>query len=295
MSGYIRHRSGLLVPNPGRGFVNNGKGNGRGSGSGGGVVIDPNAASLYSAFLGTGAWWDFEESGASTLRYDDATGNANHLTTNAFASSNTTASGKVGRAFAPLSDNYAFIPRSNTALDLPNTDWTFGGWYRGTGTAGSTSYLMGRADLSTNKGQGILAISSGNGAYLFECSSDGTNYTVANSGVNAVTGTIYLIACTFDRANNLIRIRVKGPATNVNITAAFASALFTGASTANFTVNQLLVNDITLASGARGVINSPIYDSNFFIKKAITDAELTYLYNNGNGVNYTTLRTQAGY
>jgi hypothetical protein len=36
MSGYIRHRSGLLVPNPDRGFVNNGKGQGRGGTGGGG-------------------------------------------------------------------------------------------------------------------------------------------------------------------------------------------------------------------------------------------------------------------
>jgi hypothetical protein len=257
------------------------------------------AASIYNALV---AYWEFEENSAGT-QFLDSHG-SNHLSIRTGASSTASSAvsssgGMVGRYFAPggSADRTAYIPRSNTALDLPNSDWTFGCWFEGgLESAGSAAWVMGRTGTAAGMFQAFLQIDGTTTRFLWRVSSDGSNFTNVDSGVTAGAGAPWLFLCTLDRTNNLIRLRVKrnSGSVNVNLTTAFASALYTTASTANFCINDGLSGDSTFFSGARGTSAAAKYDQAFYCTKALTDAEADYLYNSGNGRSYAALKADAG-
>lgn len=267
-------------------------------GSGGGVV--PEALSIYSALV---AYWEFEENGAGT-QFLDSFG-TNHLSirdsTGAVASSaRSTATGKVGRALdftTGGATNTAYIPRANTALDLPNANWTFGGWIQAvTLSGGSARFLMGRLGSGT-AGSSFVADISLDGA------SDNIKGRVWNgSGVSTFAGTgLYatpigwaFYALTLNRTGNLVEFRYR-PASGsfVKESAAFASALNTAANTANFCINNGLSSDGTLFSGTRHGTDKA--DACFHMSKAMTDAEFDYLFNGGLGRTFAQLKANAGF
>lgn len=269
-------------------------------GDGSGVNTD--ALSLYSARV---AWWDFEENNA-TASFLDSTGNSNTLSILAGGASTASSvmsatGGKVGRQFSNASnqDTALYIPRSNTALDLPNTDWSFGGWFEGGndgGVSGSTAFLMGRLGSGGATFQSWFYIEASDGLFYMRASTDGTSLTTLSSGISAGAGDKWLIVATLDRANNLIRFRIKraSGSVNANVTAAFAGALYTGATNANFCISDGLSNDNTFFSGNRSPVSAK-YDSCFYFSKAISTAEIDYLYNSGNGLNWATLAAAAGH
>lgn len=260
------------------------------------------AVAIYNALV---AYWQFEENDASTSFLDSH--GTNHLTpqtgTTANATSAVSNTGVVSRAFTPgaTNDRTAFIPRSNTNLDLPNSDFTFGGWMQGNwGASSTTAFVMGRvgSGVAGSKIHAYLRVDATTDTYQAGASSDGSAVTSANSGV-APGNVWFFVTLTLDRTNNLIRIRVKnkagGTTVNANVTAAFASALYTGASTSNFCMPDGLSSDNTYFSGTRNLDANAGFDQCFYATRALSDGEYDYLWNSGNGRTYAALKADAGH
>lgn len=257
------------------------------------------AASIFAALQ---SWWDFEENNG-TASFLDAHG-SNHLSIQTAGSSTASstaggASGKVGRSFQPANtaDRTAYIPRSNTALDLPNSDWSFGGWFNGYPVAGGwTGFVIGRY-VSGGIQATLAADSSASAFYQFLASSNGSSTTALTSTVGATGGTIssssHLIVCALDRTNNLLRLRIKNATSDYTGSVAFAGALYTGSSSANFCINDSLSGDSTFLSGSREMTNNASFDSCFYASKVLSEDEFLYLYNAGAGVNYAQLAVDA--
>jgi hypothetical protein len=270
-------------------------------------AVNSNALALYNAITAAanaGAYWEFEENDATT-QFLDGSGNANHLTTRGASGTVATSTlhggaGLISRSFYVNNGSKiaAYIPRSNTNLDLPNSDWTYGGWFQELASSGGgvSSYLMARnGGYSVGKLQSSIWTSSSDGKVHLEVSSDGNTGTDISSGVVTSSSEWQLITATLDRTNNLIRIRVKAPSgTNANVTAAFAGAMFTTSNNANFTISGAMNADGTYP------FDRPLYlggkaDLCFYVRKAISDAEFDYLYNTGSGKTWAQLATDAGH
>lgn len=257
------------------------------------------AESIYDALV---AWWDFEENDANPTFIDSH--GANDLTirtgasTTASSAVSSTTHAKSGRRFlsngSSNPNRTAYIPRSNTALDLPDSDWSFGGWFEGLNLGGWSAFVMGRLGSASGSYQAQLVIESTLGRLVFQVSADGSTAVTANSGTGiSSSGSMTFVVGTLDRANNLIRVRVNKSA---NVTAAFPSALYTGASAANFCIIDAMSSDGTFFSGSRELLGSDSgAEACFYASKALTDAEYDYLYNSGAGINYATLAAAAGH
>jgi hypothetical protein len=243
------------------------------------------------------SWWTLDENAASPT-YADSHG-ANDLTQrNAGGSVNTsvnsTASGGINgsrRWNAANTDNLAcYIPRSNTALDMTaDTTFSFGGWFHAAfGAFGTASTIMGRSGQNFNKAKAYLFIDPTN-HYTFFYSTDGAGTgvtvattTVANADKCLVIGTYNVEANTVE-----IRIHTTGGGSFEKVTAARSGAIHNGSNDANFYIGEAIENDGTFNAFNRNGINKA--DECFFINKAITDAEFTYLFNSQNGKTYAQL------
>lgn len=258
------------------------------------------AASIYASLR---SWWALDENAASPT-YADSHG-SHPMTARTGASTSdtntvTTTTAIQGRAFLPnVTDNRcAYIPRSDTGLDLPNSNFSFGGWFRLGQVAATTAFVMGRV------GSGGATIQ----AYLYILGADNKLYAGASSDGSTVVSTAGLantiwsdagyqfVMFTFNRTANQIEIRFSRSGYSSGAlqkqTAAFASALYTTASAANFTICEGLSSDSTFYSSNR--CGAYYADECLFIDKAITDDEFAYLYNGGTGRTYAQLVTDAG-
>jgi len=257
---------------------------------------DPVAIAIVNAVQ---AWWDFEQNDGTNQFLDSK--NSNHLTAYnngaTTTSAQSTATGMVGRGMQNQNaetSRTALIPRSNTNLDFPNSDWSIGGWFKlPLGTSASARFLMGR--VGDGSGSTLQA-------YLAQQGSDGLCFIATTNGVTQVstaeivasTTVPMFIVATFDRTNNLLRLRIRSTAPHTtNVTQAFPGALFTTLTNANFCVWDAYAGDTSNFSGTRCPVNA-MSDSCFYVNKALTDAEVTMLYNAGAGLSYAQLRTLAG-
>jgi hypothetical protein len=266
--------------------------------SGGSVATVPAAISLYAALV---SFWEFEENNAGTT-YSDSHG-ANHLTVRTAGSTTATsvvtdAAGRVGRAFfgGNTADRTSYIPRSNTALDLPNSDWTVFLWMRGTITeTGVTAMAWGRLGSGGGGSANVANIKLRANDNIIQATAwDNASASVEVTSAVASTGPDWTaVAFSLDRTNNLIRLRVNKGGTADNDSAAFANPLYTAASNANFCFNDWLYNDTTFNAANRHVADYRS-DQACFFTKAISDDEFTYLVNSGAGKSYATLKAESG-
>lgn len=267
-----------------------------------GSNTNPDAVAIYNALV---AYWNLDDNNASTQMLDAK--NSNHLSLRAFAGpiassvvSMGPGVGGTGRFMATEAVTQAgrtgYIPRTNTNLDLPNSDFSYGGWFNIIPSAGGgTRFVMGRV----GSGGGIQAYASVDGVtdrLTFNVSSNGSSTAAScDIGISTVVATFMLVICTLNRSSNQIEFRVRavGAGSMTKVTTAFPGALYTAASTSNFNINAGLSGDSTYFSGDReGVIYA---DLCFYATKAITDNEFNYLYNSGNGKNFTALAADAGH
>jgi hypothetical protein len=258
------------------------------------ATVIPEAASIYLALV---AWWDFEQNNAGA-QFNDSHGTNHMIIVPTLPTSGLSGTGKVGRAFMPGHGTgyIAAVPYTNTNIRFPNSDFSFGGWVAGGNTGGWGAFIGGRLGSAAGGYQAYLNIDGGTDQVQFGASTDGSTITQVSSLISSDTTLQSLMICTFDRINNLIRIRVKrAPGTNVNRTAAFPSALYTGVTTVNFALNGGLSGDNTLFSGSRMLLGTPQWDSWFYCLKALSDAEVDYLYNASAGKNYAALLTDSGH
>jgi hypothetical protein len=262
----------------------------------------PEAASIYGALR---SWWALDDNDASSTYVDLHGSNPMTLrtggstTATSVISSNASTDARVGRgaAMARTVNRAAYIPRSNTALDLTDTSFTFGGWMRIGLAAATASFLMGRAGSAAGQFYAYLILDGADNTLRADITTDGTTATrTRTAGTTAWSSSeLQLITFTLDRAANEIVLRLRRPGANsgnlVKQSAAFAGALFTGSTAANFFLGHLLSSDGTFFAGDRNGIHSA--DECFFLDSAITDAEFNYLYNSFNGRSYAQLVADA--
>ena len=262
----------------------------------------PEAVSLYAALR---SWWSLDENDSGSS-YADLHG-ANPLTlrtggsttATSAISSNAATDARIGRgaAMARTINRAAYIPRSTTAMDLTNTSQTCGGWMRVGQAASTTSFVMGRVGTNGLSAQLYMVIEGSDGTLRVDATTDGTTATrVRTPGTTAWSASeMQLVTCTLDRANNEIVLRMRRPGANsgnmIKQSAAFAGALFTGSTAANFAIGHALSSDSTFFSGDRNGIFAA--DEAFFFDSAITDAEFNYLYNIFIGRSYAQLVADA--
>lgn len=266
---------------------------------GGGGGANPQALAIYSSLV---AFWDFEENDATTSFLDSHGGNDLASRTGGSATATSAAStsaGIVGRAFFPntTDDKTAYIPRANTALDMPNANLSFGGWFKGlSNVSGSARFVMGRIGGADGGVQMYLGLeSSDNSLHLF-ASTGGTIATrVDCASTKQLSPTEFnLVVATLNRGSNAIELRVRSATGSFSkFTASMPSALYTGSSTANFCINDGLSSDSSFFSGSREALS--VADSCFYTSMALSDSDFDYLYNAGAGKNYAALKADAGF
>jgi hypothetical protein len=258
----------------------------------------PSTSTIASSILSNlVAYWEFEQNDATTTFLDSHSNN--HLsvmtagTPNSTSSVTTTTGAKVGRAFNHNgnTDRTAYIPRSNTRLDIANRDLTFGGWMQANTTSGSARWVMGRTGSSGSQYVMTLTIDSTTDRLDLIATTDGSTITRLTSAILPATG-LHFVAATLDRINNVLRLRVTGAGGTCNVTTPFTGALYTAANTANFCIGDGLSGDSTFFSGNREPVNG-LFDQCFFVNKALTDAEYAYLYNTGSGRSYASIVSDA--
>lgn len=246
------------------------------------------AGSLLSSMR---SWWSMDENAASPTYADshgsnDLTLRTGGSTTNTSTISSATSIKDRSSNMARVDDRCAYIPRANTNLDMTDSDFSFGGWFRIGQDASTAAFIMGRVGDGTQI-QAYLLLDSA-GALMGRASTDGTS-TTATASLGGWSSSYYaLITLIFDRTNDLLGIRWKDTnGSGSSSFVAFASALYTTSTTANFTISEGLKSDSTFFSGNRNAIFYA--DECFFCDKAITEDEFNYLYNSGAGKSYSDL------
>lgn len=263
------------------------------------VGIDANALAIYNALV---AYWDMEDNVSSPTLLDSK--GSNHLTlrnTAGAVNSNgiTTPSGLVSRGYNPNmgTGQTAYIPRSNTNLDLPNSDFSFGGWFTSiANVAGSGRFIMGRVGSTGNATQAYISIEGADNKVKWQATTDGTvgGRIIVDTGFIFTALTWVLIIGTLNRTSNQLEIRFRqvGAGSMTKVTGSFPSAIYTTSNVSNFNISGGLSSDTTYFTGGReGVVRA---DECFYATKAISDAEFDYLYNGGNGKNFAAIRADSG-
>lgn len=265
-----------------------------------GLLLGPKVAEAVSLYAAMRSWWPMDDNAASS-QYTDVHG-GHHLTARTGASTIDTstvssATAKQGRAFncANTDNRTAYVPRSDTALDMPNSDFSFGGWFRiSMPSAVTAAFVIGRVgDNNTTAIQAQIYVES-DGSLRASASTDGTasGRIHANLGTGMHSSSEYqLIVLTFNRTANQIeaRYRRQGYSSGTLQTAAtaFPSALFTSPNDSNFTISEGLRSDTNFFASNRSAV--VFADECFYCDKAMTDAEFNYLYNGGAGIDYAKL------
>lgn len=266
----------------------------------GGAAGDPTALSIYSDLL---AWYDFEETGAGTTWPDSHTG-AHHMTLLASRtnSQDGTGVGRNGRAASvnASSNTGGRIPRSNTAFDFGDTAFTIGFWWYALvlpAVNGFAYFLAGRwggtAATQLNYYIGYQSNTSPTNTSKFRAvvrnSDDTATLDIQHTTyVPPSTSTWYFLVMSHDPANDQVNFYVNGN----KQTSAWSQGVYSGGP-ANYSFGNGFRSDTTYLDTSRDV--NHYHDSHFVLTKTITDAEEAYLRNSGSGMNYTTLKTAAGF
>lgn len=257
----------------------------------------PGAASAEAAAIlsNLAHYWEFEENGSGST-FSDAHGSVDMaLRISAGAAQTSIYTGAtstlINRYFYPaaIEGATAYIPVS-AGFALPNSSWTFGAWIcaNGGSVAASSRFIMGNIGSTATDYQASVFIDSSDNNIWFAATTNGSNTgrVVANSGQQFHITLWTLFTATLDRTSNEIRIRLRrsdaGSVTSVG--ASFPSAIYTGATTANFCINDGLSNDSSYFSGDRAHVLKA--DQAFYMTKAITDDEFSWLFNSGGGRAY---------
>jgi hypothetical protein len=241
------------------------------------------------------SWWSMDENAASPTFADSHGSNDMTLrtagsTTNTSVVSSATAIQGQAANLARVDDRCAYIPRSNTALDMTDTDFSFGGWFRIDQDSSTAAFIMGRVGDGAQI-QAYLNLDSAGGLRA-GATTDGSTVT-STATFGGWSATVYaLIVLVFDRTNNQLGIRWKPVGGSVATSfVAFASALYTTSTTANFTISEGLKSDSTFFASNRSAVHYA--DECFFVDKALTADEFDYLFNAGTGKSYADLVADA--
>jgi hypothetical protein len=245
------------------------------------------AASIYASLV---AWWGMNDNAASSQITDSHSTHHMVLRFNSAIVNTSTRSATANAlrdAYINLAntDNTAcYVPRSDTALDMADADFSFGGWFKtGLGAAGTAAWIMGRTGIAAGAFYCYLFIEGADNLIKCRYSYDGTNVVTLSSGKLPDGTNWQLIVVTYNKTAGLLELRYRNSSVGVftKVTAALTGSIFTGASTANFAIGERLNADGTFEAAVNNRTGVTGIDECFYANKAITDGEFAYLFNAG--------------
>lgn len=213
------------------------------------------------------SWWSLDEASGNAI---DAHGSNDLVETSGTIDS---VAGKVnGGRDLESDDTEYFEIASNATLQVADEAFSFGCWWKPEST-NTSHYIMGKWNQTNNRREYII-IKNSSGEFRLIISNDGTNTNTVLSGVTPSAGNWYFIVARHDPVSNTIHIKVND--------AADVSAAHTTGCNANTSPFRF---------GAEGSATPLAYsdgvcDEAFFYKKYLSDDELEWLYNSGNGRHY---------
>ncbi len=232
------------------------------------VVFDFYGATPSTLNTGLIAYWQLGE--ASGSRADvEPTGTAQNLTDNNTVTQTT---GKLGNAAFFTAANNEYLSHADSAdLSVGDIDFTITAWFKATTLIGDSTIASHWSVSPSQQRAWRLFFNSTLGKMEFDVSPDGivsTTRTAITAGLPS-TNVWYFIAAWHDSVSNTINISINNGGVD-------SSSHSTGVkdSTATFDI------------GARGASSDEwdgAIDDVGFWKKVLTPAELTELYNSGNG------------
>lgn len=208
----------------------------------------------------------------------EASGNAiDDHSTNDLTDTNTvgTATGKVGNCRDFEANNGEYLTRAdNAALSIGDIDMTLTCWINMESQAGDDGIVAGKHDANISSIEYSLYYNLTTDRLVFRVSSDGaTAVEVTASTFGAVpTATWMFVVCRHDATANQISISVNAGTAN---TTAHSGGIFNG--TAPFRLG---------ADAIPGTYFDGLIDEVGLWKRALTNDEVTELYNSGSGRDY---------
>lgn len=214
------------------------------------------------------AYWKLDE--ASGTRIDSA--GTSHLTD---VNTVTSATGKISTAAQFVAANTEYLTvADNAALSLAAADLTVAGWFYFTTKTVGFAYMVAKYNGTLNE-YALFYRSSSVDAVRMAVWTAGGN-TVAEASTAAIsTGGWFFVAATFTAATRIATISIN----NGPIVTGSAAAGTAGVDT---TVDFQLGSD-----GAGGEFWDGRMDEIGIWKRVLTDAEISDLYNTGDGLTYT--------
>lgn len=236
--------------------------------------VFPNHHTLHNRLV---SFWKLEE--ASGTRVDSVPVNSLKTALNSLTAVNTpgNTTGKIGNAATFVRASSQRLTVASTAsLQGGDTDFTIALWVNPQSTTGAMRF-MGKAPAgSPGSAAYEYALNSTAGpAFSFSTSGPGSIAATATWGSNFSINTWYWVLVYHDSVNNVIGIQVDN---GTAVTAAFSVGV--NASTAVFTLG----GNVT---GPNDFSSDSYIDAVGWWRRILTAEEKTYLYNSGNGREFT--------
>lgn len=259
---------------------------------------NPNAFAIYSKLV---SWWTLDDNAASPTFIDSHGGH--NMTLRTGGSTNNTneqdsSSGPIQNVYwepARQDNRAAYVPRSNTALDMTtDEDHCIGGWFKTGFTVGVTAFIMGRVGSVFDQLHFWIFIDPADSTIKTRYSANDTAAAVTvSSGLTVDSSTWHLVVANYDKTNSVLTIRARKVGGSLNSGSSALSGTITSTSNdTNFAIGEGLENDSSFdaVNNRNGVYAA---DECFYAKMAMTDTLFDYLYNSGKGRSYQGLRRDA--
>ena len=233
------------------------------------LTIEFNMRAIFSISKTLGkenliSWWSLDETSGTRA---DSHGN-NHLTDN-----NTVGYGVgvKGNAAEFKRNNNEYLSCQSTEFNFGNSSFSFGIWIKAESLpVGSWMGIFTRNPSPTQFG---LTYQQAVDSIIFYVSGDGINTKSVHA--NGLTiGTWYFVVCVHDADDDEIKI-YKNSSTPINTTA-FSAGIYEN-------------SNILRVGMGNGLYFDGVLDEGFVFGKALSNDEINWLYNNGNGRQYTDL------
>jgi hypothetical protein len=199
----------------------------------------------------------------------DALGVNDLVATNASFSSTY---GKIGSGFNVTGNGYL---RKGAASNMPTTEFSIGGWYHLSDLSVNSFLMCFGRDTGGAAGGLPLIFHAANGIFSAEC---GSGVAHVNSTTTPSLNTYYFIVYTCDGTTAKLYVNANQQGGNVSQGSGAA------ASSPGFCIGAYL--NAATPPLANNYYHKGNGDESFIYNRAITQTEITQLYNNGAGLQY---------
>ena len=175
-----------------------------------------------------------------------------------------------------VSSSSEYLSSVSTAFNKGNESFSFGGWVKFDNAATQSSIIAKWGNLASTLKKSYLLWNSG-GAIEVVLSNDGTtNNSRVSSAVSISSSVWYFCVFVYDSVNNLLKISVN-------------AETFVTATDSIGPYNPASPYQLDFARLESGFYGNQQQDLSFFYDKALSQSEVTALYNSGNAIAYDSL------